>query len=199
MDDGRALRRAILLRKLIHVGTAIVPVAGWLVSFQLALGLAGAMAGASLVLEAARRWWPWVNRLLWRRIPSVFRAGEQQNVLGSTWLAVGMLLTLLLFGRDVGGTAVLFLTWGDPAAELIGRRWGRPGQRKSVAGSLGCLGVCLLAAGVGIWLGLLNPVAAMAGAVAATLVERWSPPPDDNVWMPLLSGLVILLMQRLTG
>jgi dolichol kinase len=193
------LRQASLLRKLIHLGTAIMPAAGWCVSFQLALGLAGAMTVASLVLEAARRWWQWPNRLLWRLIPSVFRSREQRNVLGSTWLAVGMLLTLLLFGRDVGGTAVLFLAWGDPAAEVAGRRWGRPGQRKSLAGSLGCLGACLLAAGVGIWLGGLSPAAAVTGALAATLVERWSPPPDDNVWMPLLSGVVILLVQRLAG
>ena len=193
------LRQASLLRKLIHLGTAIVPAAGWCVSFQLALGLAGAMTVASLLLEAARRWWQWPNRLLWRLIPSVFRSREQRNVLGSTWLAVGMLLTLLLFGRDVGGTAVLFLAWGDPAAEVAGRRWGRPGQRKSLAGSLGCLGACLLAAAVGIWLGGLSPAAAVTGALAATLVERWSPPPDDNVWMPLLSGVVILLVQRLAG
>lgn len=199
MDDCGAQGRASLLRKLIHLATAVVPAAGWLVSFQLALVLAGAMVLASLVLEVARRWWPWFNRLLWRLLPSVFRSWEHGKVLGSTWLAVGLLLTLVLCGRDAGGTAVLFLAWGDPAAEVTGRTWGRPGQRKSLAGSLGCLGACLLAAGVGMWLGELSPTAAVAGAAAATLVERWSPPPDDNVWMPLLSGLVILFMQRLAG
>jgi dolichol kinase len=177
----------------------IVPAVGWLVSFPLALVLAAAILVASLALEASRRWWPWVNQLLWRLIPSVFREGEDHRALGSTWFALGMLPALLLYGRDAGGTAVLFLVWGDPAAELVGRRWGRPGQRKTLAGSLGCLAACLLAAGVGVYLGELSPWAALAGAVVATLVERWSPPPDDNVWLPILSGLTILLVQQSVG
>ena len=34
---------------------------------------------------------------------------------------------------------------------------------------------------------------------AATLVERWSPPPDDNLWMPILSGLVMAVIQGFIG
>jgi dolichol kinase len=37
----------------------------------------------------------------------------------------------------------------------------------------------------------------VAGAVVATLVERRSPPPDDNVWMPLFGGLTIVVMEWL--
>ena len=98
--------------------------------------------------------------------------------------------------RDIGGTAVLMLTWGDPAAELIGRKLGRPGRRKTLAGSIGCLLACLLAAWVGMSLGGLSPLVAVAGAVVATLAERWSPPPDDNVWLPLAAGLVMWGMQQ---
>ena len=183
------------LRKLMHMAMAVVALAGWLVSFEVALALAGALVGASLAVEAVRRWWPWVNRLLWRFLPSVFRKWEDRRVLASTWFALSMLLALLLFRRDAGGTAILFVAWGDPTAETVGRRWGRRGEGKTAAGSLGCLMACLAAAAVGISLGGLSPWSALAGAVAATLVERWSPPPDDNVWMPLLSGLVIVGMQ----
>ena len=187
--------RPSLLRKLIHLAMALVPAAGWWMSGWVALALAGALLVVSLLIEAARRWWPWVNRLLWRLLPTVFRSWEGHRVLGSTWFAVGMVATLLLFGQDVGGTAVLYLAWGDPAAELVGRRWGRPGQAKTVVGSAGCLAACLLAGVVGVGLGGLSPWAALAGAVVATLVERWSPPPDDNVWIPLLSGLAMALVQ----
>ena len=114
--------------------------------------------------------------------------------MGSTWFSVGALVTLLLLGRDAGSTAILFLAWGDPAAEIVGRRWGGGGPGKTVAGSLGCLLACLLAALVGVGLGGLNPWAAIGGAVVATLVERRSPPPDDNVWMPLFGGLSIVAL-----
>ena len=184
-----------LLRKLIHVAMAVVPAAGWLVSYDWALALAGIVLGVSLAIEAARHWWPAVNRLLWQLLPTVFRAWEGRRVLGSTWFSLGMLATLLLFGQDAGGTAVLFLAWGDPAAELAGRRWGRPGRGKTLAGSAGCLAACLLPAVVGVGLGGLSPWSALAGAVVATAVERWSPPPDDNMWMPLLSGLAVAAIE----
>lgn len=188
-----------LTRKLIHLAMAIVPAAGWLVSYWLALALAGAMLAASLVLEAVRRWWPWVNQLLWRWLPNTFRSWEGKTVLGSTWFAVGIVATLLLFGQDVGGTAVLFLAWGDPLAELVGRKWGGASEGKTLAGSMGCLLACLVAGIVGIGLGGLSPWAVLAGAVMATIVERWSPPPDDNVWMAVLSGLTMSLIQWFAG
>ena len=188
-----------LVRKLIHLAMALVPALGWLVSFPLALGLAGVALLASLLVEAARRWWPAVNRLLWWLLPTTFREGEDRRVLGSTWFFLGMVAALLLFGRDAGGTAVLFLAWGDATAELIGRTWGRPGQGKTLAGSLGCLAACFLAGVAGVYLGGLDPWAVAAGAIVATLVERWSPPPDDNLWIPVLSGLAIVAVQAGVG
>jgi dolichol kinase len=192
-------QRLSLSRKLVHMAMAVIPAAGWLVAYWLALALAGTILLASLALEAMRRWWPWVNRLLWRLLPTIFRSWEGKGVLGSTWLALGVAATLLLFGRDVGGTAVLFLSWGDPMAEVVGRRWGGGRQGKTLPGSLGCLLACLVAGVVGIGLGGLSPWAVLAGAVVATIVERWSPPPDDNLWIPTLSGLAMGLVEWLVG
>ncbi len=192
-----AVRRPSPTRKLIHLAMALLPAIGWWLSYGLELALAFALLVASIAVEAARGWWPGLNRLLWRLLPTTFRAWEGRRMLGSTWFAVGMVAALLFFGRDVGGTAILFLAWGDPAAELVGRTWGQPGRHKTLAGSLGCLGACLLAGLIGIGLGGLASWTVLTGAVVATLVERWPPPPDDNVWMPVLSGLAMALVQWL--
>ncbi len=189
--DGQVPGTWSALRKLLHLAMAALPAIGWRWSYRWELALVGLFLAASLGVEVARRAWPEVNRLLWRLLPSVFREGEGRQVLGSTWFAVGAAATLLLFGRDTGGTALLFLIWGDAMAEVVGRRWGRGGQGKTVAGSLACLAACLVAAGVGVGLGGLHPGAALLGAAMATLVERRPPPPNDNVWMPLLSGLAM--------
>jgi dolichol kinase len=191
--------RAYLARKTIHLAMTLVPLAGWWRGYRLALLLAGLLLAASLLLEASRRWWPWVNRLLWKLLPTTFRAWEDRRVLGSTWFSIGALAALLLFGLDAGGAAILFLAWGDPAAELVGRRWGSPEKQKTWAGSLGCLAACLLAGllaraqgGSTLWgLGL--------GALVATATERWSPPPDDNLWVPVFSALVVMLVAWIGG
>lgn len=188
------LRRLSLARKLMHLAVALVPAAGWWLSHEISLALAAALFVASALVDLARRFWPALNRLLWRLLPTTFRARESRRVLGSTWLGLGVLATLLLFGRDVGGTAALFLVWGDAAAEFLGRAFGAPGQHKTWAGSLGCLAGCLLAVLVGVGLGGLDAWPLLAGALVATLVERWPPPPDDNVWMPILGGLTATVM-----
>jgi dolichol kinase len=197
--DGLPPERVSLARKLIHLAMTVIPAVGWLVSYPWALALAGLFLLASLLIEALRRWMPWANRILWQLLPTTFRSWEDRRALGSTWFALGMFGALLLFGRDVGGTAILFQAWGDPAAEFVGRRWGRPRGGKTLAGSLGCLVVCLLVGSVGVGLGGLSLWAVLAGAVTATAVERWSPPPDDNVWMPILSGLAVALVQWFVG
>lgn len=192
---SQSVRGISLLRKLMHLAITLVPLCGWLVGFWLAMAIAAALVVASVALEVARRCWPWVNQLLWRIVPTVFREGEENRILGSTWLALGMWVTLLLFRRDAGGTAVLFLVWGDPAAELAGCRWGRPDQHKSLPGSAACFLACLAAAATGVVVGAMPIWPALAGAAVATAVERWSPPPDDNVWVPFLSAAAILALQ----
>jgi dolichol kinase len=176
---------------------ALIPAAGWWLGYAWALGLAATFLVAAVLLELARHRWVWINRLLWRLLPTTFRAWETRRLMGSTWFGLGALATLLLLGRDAGGTAVLFLAWGDPAAEIIGRRWGGSQPGKTLTGSLGCLLACLVAALVGVGLGGVRPWAAGVGAIVATLVERRPPPPDDNVWMPLLGGLAIAALEWL--
>jgi dolichol kinase len=185
------------VRKLIHVALTVIPAIAWYLSYEPALALAGFLFVASLLVEAARRWWPWVNHLLWKVLPATFKEGEERRVLGSTWFSLGMLGALALFGRDVGSTAILFLTWGDPAAEFAGKRWGMPGKSKTVAGSLGCLAACLMAGVVGVGLGGLNPWSVMMGAGVATAVERWAPLPDDNLWISVLAGLAMAAVEWL--
>ncbi len=185
------------VRKLMHAALAIVPLAGWLFEPWVALALAGLLGLGSLALEVARRSWPGIDRTLWGHAPGLFRPWEQQGILGSTWFVASMLGALLFFGQDVGGLVVLFLALGDPAAEIAGRRWGRPGVRKTWAGSVACLMVCLATATTVALLGFVHPVVAVAGAVAAAAAERWSPPPTDNIWMPLFSALVMAACHQL--
>jgi dolichol kinase len=203
---GMSVSGTSAVRKLMHLTLAWLPALGWYVSFWLELGLAIVLLAASLVLERARRRWGWVNRLLWQALPSVFREWEHRRVLGSTWFSAGSLAALLLFDLDIGSTAILCCSWGDSAAEVAGRWWRRtqagrgrtlpPG--KTMAGSLACLLACAIAGIVGVTLGGLSPWSALVGAVVATLVERWSPPPDDNLWIPVLSGLAMWAVQALT-
>jgi glycerol-3-phosphate acyltransferase PlsY len=127
------------------------------------------------------------------------RESEQKRLSGAFYFAAGCLITALVFDKPLAGVAVLFLTFGDLAATLIGsskgriRLWG-----KTLEGSLACLAVCSLIAiiaslnDVGI-----SPLALSTGVLAATLLEALPWGVNDNLSLPIGSAAIMLAMGKL--
>jgi dolichol kinase len=99
-----------------------------------------------------------------------------------------------MFSKPVAVAALSFIIVGDTFAALIGRKYGRHRfGRKSVEGSLACLlGTVIVALLVP---GLTLSVA-LAGAVVATVTEALSMNLDDNISVPIVSGLAMTLLIR---
>lgn len=162
------------LRRVIHASTAFVALLaagmGW---ERVRLLLIGVVVLAGLV-ETARLTSPGFSNHLHRIVP-VFRAGEKRRPSGAFWLAVGFAVAswVPLPGAAAG---ILCGALADPAAALVGSRWGG-GKPKSWVGSLtafGVAGVLLLTLG-------LSVIGAMVGGLLAAGLERWSRPLDDNL------------------
>lgn len=67
------------------------------------------------------------------------RKEELERVGGEIYFLLGVIVSLALFERAVAVTAILMTIFGDPAAALIGKRWGRLrprflGGEKSIEG-----------------------------------------------------------------
>jgi dolichol kinase len=135
----------------------------------------------------------WKNRVE-RLFDSVIRAAEKKKPLaGSSYLWLSAFLSVLVFTKPVAVLSLLFLMLGDTAAALVGRRWGRimlfPG--KSLEGSLACWGVCLAA---GALFSLVPWWTLLIGATAATLTELLPDRFDDNLTLPLVSGMLMTIL-----
>jgi dolichol kinase len=91
---------------------------------------------------------------------------------------------------------MFFLSLGDPAAAMVGRRM--PGPRifgKSPLGTAAFVGVGAGAAAVLIVAnGIDHHWALWVGAGVAGVVELASIPPDDNLAIPLLAGTVMFVL-----
>ncbi len=178
-------------RKLLHVGigTWILPT---VLIFQSGLWAAIGPAVFTMVNIVSRR-------RVW------IRAMEEES--GSNRGAVYMPLAFLalifwLWDRD-GGRAViagslLALAWGDAAAALIGRRFGRHRYRagdeeRSFEGSAAMFAFSLL----GIWVGFavtdipVSLALVVLGATAATLLEAVGRRGLDNLLVPLGTAAVL--------
>lgn len=108
---------------------------------------------------------------------------------GALFFYVGCTLAFVFFPFTVASAACAMLSVGDALSTLIGKKFGkRKIGSKTFEGSLACF-LGSLAAGAFF----VNPYLAVAGAAAAALTEL-VPRVDDNLTIPLASGLVMFLV-----
>lgn len=153
------------------------------------LTLFGALALVALLLEIGRRVSPAVNRGVEAVGGPLFRPEESRGVTGPTALAVGYLASWCLFAPRVAAVAIVVGALADPAAAMVGRRYGQ-GAAKSLAGSVAC---AVTAAGVFLLAGA-SLVAVAVGAAVSALAERARWAGADNVLVPLAAGAALTLL-----
>ncbi|WP_441285804.1 diacylglycerol/polyprenol kinase family protein [Sorangium sp. KYC3313] len=182
------------VRSLWHVGSGLsvlgliqlLPERGWLVAAS------GAFVVAVWSMEIARRVSERVNERLMGVFRLVAHPHERYRVNSSTWYVTALFLLALFGTRLSQSLAVVVLAVADPAAALIGRRFGRTRLRdgRSLEGTLAFFAAGALSALVVMWaLGpaslssrlLLAAVAGLAGAAT----ELFSTRMDDNFTIPV--------------
>ncbi len=184
-----------LLRKGTHLGALIIPGSYYCFGLSraemLAIMIPAALAMSLIDIARLRRWDLWENfagRLIGPMIRPHEKAGDFS---GATYILLTICVVVALFSKPVAVACLAFIMVGDTFAALIGRRWGRHrfGQ-KSWEGSFACLASLLVVA----WFTPDLPLTiGILGAVVATTVEALPWGIDDNVTVPLISGLVMTL------
>jgi dolichol kinase len=141
----------------------------------------------ALAADVARMTSPRANEFFFWAFAKLASPREARGVASSTWYMAGILAVFALFPRDVAISAILVLGLCDPAAAVVGRRFG---TRRFLGGTLeGSLAFFAVGA---LTLGLRHSwPAALAAAAAATIAERRSWPLDDNFTVPVVCAAVI--------
>lgn len=187
-----------LWRKGTHMGALVVP-AGYYISgldkYEMSMIMVPAFLAMVLIDIARLRSW-----IFWRGFASKFlspiiRPHESAgDFTGAFYILGSMCASIALFPKPVAIAALSFIIVGDTFAALIGRKFGRHRFKgKSIEGSLGCLfGTSLVALAMSFFgLPLLT---GLVGAIVATVTEAVSFDIDDNVSVPLVSGLVMSIL-----
>ena len=113
---------------------------------------------------------------------------KKGEITGATWVFVGALFTILLVPNPFNVISLLFLSFGDAFAAIIGMKFPyiKLG-RKTLSGSLAGFFACLT---IGLIIGI--PIAyeiIILGAFMAMFIEILPLPFNDNVSIPIFSGL----------
>jgi dolichol kinase len=182
----------VYLRKGWHILGLAVPALYYfgLLSKQWALILIGAAAITVVTLEIFR----YTNRtfatVFTRAFRRIMRTEEYGTFNATIPYLISSFLVLLVFPRVIAWVALAFLSFGDTAAELVGRPAGRVhiAEGKTLEGTLACFSVCFL---VGWY--FLGWQLALVGAAAAALAELVSGGLADNFTVPLAAGAAVWL------
>ncbi|MFH1500507.1 MAG: diacylglycerol/polyprenol kinase family protein [archaeon] len=125
---------------------------------------------------------------LGKKIPLLhlaYREKEKETIAGNVFFLISTIIVLAVFDLDVAIAAILMTTFGDLAAALIGRRFGRTWITNHVA-----LEGVLAQFVVDLIIGLLVVGFAVGGvmAITSTLVESSVRKLDDNLVIPIFAG-----------
>ncbi|MFX0211371.1 MAG: diacylglycerol/polyprenol kinase family protein, partial [Candidatus Hodarchaeota archaeon] len=109
------------------------------------------------------------------------------------FFALGIAFSLIFFPKSISYASITILTLGDGFANILGRKFGRItfpfNKGKRVEGSI----FGFLFAYIGAML-FVDPVKAFVGAAVGMLIECLPSPINDNLTVPLISGLVLTLI-----
>ena len=185
--------RTELFRKGIHMMVALVPAAASInVSITLVL-----LAAAVIVYSISE-----TSRLNGRAIAMIsgitVAAARKRDaggiVFGPVTLAVGAMLALMLYPSTEAAVAIYALAFGDSAASLVGKFFGRvriPGfGNKTLEGSFACAAAVFIST----YAVTDNVSASISVAVSATLIELVPIKDLDNLLIPVGTGITALIV-----
>lgn len=135
-----------------------------------------------------------INRFFLETFRRLATPRESKSIASSTWLALGVLITLTFFPQTAALSAILVHSWADPAAGYIGQKWGtRPLLGGSVEGTMTFAFIAFLT----LTINHSIQVAFCSGCLSA-FVERLAWPIDDNLLVPpfcagILTALALFL------
>jgi dolichol kinase len=195
-----SLRPTNYTRSIVHAltGASCIVLVEYLLSKRARAIVPTVFALSFWFLETLRRVSETANRFLMWIFRHIAHPREAHHVNSSTWMGTALALLGVLFPRSMCAMAIAVIAFADPAASLMGRRYGRVklvGDRSLV----GTVTFAVVATLVGfatlfIWHSEIATaraltIAAIAG-VAAALTELFSKHVDDNFSVPMVAGSV---------
>ena len=178
-------------RKAIHLSNAIIPLSYYFFSpdkIDMIIVLASFLI-LCFFIEIYRKNNLKLSRIFSNWFEFMMRDEEKKGELtGATWVFVGALFTILLVPDPFNIISLLFLSFGDTFAAIIGTKFpyiklGRKTLSGSIAGFLACIAIGLV-----IDIAITYEIIIL-GAFMAMFIEALPMPVNDNVSIPVFSGL----------
>jgi dolichol kinase len=185
-----------LTRKGIHLLPLSIPLAYSydLFSYPTIVIIVTAVTLVFAGLDLLRLKFPVLRRAFMWLFGNLIRKHEYRFLTGSTFILLSFTISLIVFPKPIAVAVMYYTVLGDGMASLIGKKWGKIKLgRRTLEGSIACLVTCLV---VGSIVEGLSFSLVLIGALGATTVEGLSGKVDDNMTIPFISGLLMMVWSR---
>ena len=187
-----------LTRKIVHIGAGHVILIAWWLSVPAWAGIGASIFFSGVALLSYQ----------FPLLPGINSVGRKS--LGTFFYALSIGLLIVWFWPlsqpQYAAIGILTMAWGDGMAALIGQRFGAHpyqvwGEKKSWEGSLTMLAVSYLVC-ASVLLGVQGPIIstwaiALAGAIAAAILESVSKYGIDNLSVPLGTAAICFFLGQI--
>lgn len=184
-----------LRRKFIHFSALLIPIGYYFLPKELVLSVLIPGSFLCLLIDMGRLYHKPTSRVFNRIFGRVLREHEGFHFTASTYLLFAATLCIIFFDKRVAIVSLLILIISDPTAALVGRKFGRIKLlgEKTLEGSCAFLISALIITSLFPGLRLTSKI---AGAIVATTIELFPTGIDDNLSIPLATGLVMQLFLK---
>lgn len=193
-----------LLRKSIHLSSAIVPVIYYFVNREIAVYVLAAACTALVLLDILRAKSEAVGRFYLRFMKPILRGHEIENnnsfFTGGTYITISFLLCVVIFPKPLAITAMFIVIFCDSLAALVGKSKGKHFiANKTVEGSLAFLvtGIIIIYLSPKISDSVIEYYIGIATVFLSAVFEVVPLKIDDNISIPLFFGLIYMLLFNL--
>lgn len=187
-----------LMRGVFHIfgGLSIVVAALFLPRMTLLVSLA-IVTLLFLTFEFLRLRASTVNRWVFLRFKPLLRGEEESRLTGASYMLIASLIAFLAFRMEIAVLAICFLAVGDALAGIVGRYAGRRKVfGKTLEGDLACLASCVAVGLAFYYLGFnIRLPTVLVGSISATTIEAIPLPINDNLTVPLVAAVVMMVME----
>lgn len=185
------------LRKGIHFLSVLIPVGIYFTPPEIYKPVALVLFIIAVAVESGRRYSSRFNHVFQKYLGSMLKETEKKfPPTGATYLLFSAFILSWVFPKEVCVPSLLYLSVGDAIAGFVGKRWGRHKliRTKTFEGSIAMFGSSLL-----VTLPVKGfPLAVkILGSLFATILEAVEIPLDDNVLIPLGTGLFLWILTTL--
>ena len=187
--------RTDILREIIHMGSFFIPIISQFFNIDRYTIAIIVLITSSLytISELPRR--IGTNFPPFTTLTNMAAIGDEKwgFAISPLFFALGILLSLTLYPKQIGFAAITILTLGDGTAKIMGKKFGVTPVPYNKAKKLEGTIAGIIAATIGCLL-FVSPYKAIIVSTICMIVESIPLPINDNILIPLIAGLLLIII-----